>query len=594
MQVIRNTPWIFALCALSACSPHDENIDSGAMDAGTKTDGATDNVACDTGDSSFQGIQRVVFDGYGCTNSACHGQPGGTGGLDLRESVAYDSLFRVQSTASLKEPMQRVFAGDQNVSFLYRKLAAATEGTKLPEGAGAPMPVGLAPLSANHLEAVRLWIRGGAPEEGNVAGVNELLDCGQSTMVIANKIKPPAPPVLGKGAQFVSGPWNVSAGTEDEVCFATYYDLSQTEGLLPEWAKTPCGDRIGEFASECFAVSERALTQDPQSHHSIINAYIGPEGPDDAVWGKWTCHNGPHEGMECDPQRIGVSVLDGGADCEGTLSVCASEVAHGAGCPGWGPGGRNQRQVSMGGAQAPTSSSNYAEGVYAVLPSKAVIIWNSHGFNLTGQDTTIEQYNNVWFAPEDERLHLARRIFDFKDIFVANVPPYEQRTYCSTYTLPQGARLTGLSSHAHKRGVLWQTWLPPNDPSCTVDSKCEPSDSEPEYVSRTYNDPLSLTYDSPLAFDAEDESERTLKFCVTYDNGMENPDLLKRNSTSIGSTCDGAAYCVGGDSPGLECGSDDSLCGDGGLCDACPVVGGQTTEDEMFLMLGSYYVLNAR
>ena len=32
------------------------------------------------------------------------------------------------------------------------------------------------------------------------------------------------------------------------------------------------------------------------------------------------------------------------------------------------------------------------------------------------------------------------------------------------------------------------------------------------------------------------------------------------------------------------------LCSKCGVCDACPVRGGVTTEDEMFILTGSYYV----
>ena len=66
--------------------------------------------------------------------------------------------------------------------------------------------------------------------------------------------------------------------------------------------------------------------------------------------------------------------------------------------------------------------------------------------------------------------------------------------------------------------------------------------------------------------------------------------LFRSNSTSVGSTCN-VAYCVGGATPGLECGQDDSVCGDGGSCDACPVHGGVTTEDEMFISIPAYYIL---
>jgi len=41
---------------------------------------------------------------------------------------------------------------------------------------------------------------------------------------------------------------------------------------------------------------------------------------------------------------------------------------------------------------------------------------------------------------------------------------------------------------------------------------------------------------------------------------------------------------------GLACGGDDSACGADGTCDACPLYGGVTTDDEMFIPLGSYFV----
>ena len=48
--------------------------------------------------------------------------------------------------------------------------------------------------------------------------------------------------------------------------------------------------------------------------------------------------------------------------------------------------------------------------------------------------------------------------------------------------------------------------------------------------------------------------------------------------------------CFGGPNEGMACNGDDSICGEGGLCDACPAGPGVTTEEEMLLVLGSYYV----
>ncbi|MFT5484437.1 MAG: hypothetical protein ACI9GW_003102 [Halieaceae bacterium] len=546
---------------------------------------------CSRFSGSFERIQDIIFEGYDCTNSACHSGSNASGGLDLSPSVAYNNLFRVNSAASLVDPLQLVYPGEQNLSFLFHKLEAATAGTALPAGGGGAMPVGGA-ISADHLEALRLWIRNGAPEETDVDDVATLLGCDQPTPLQANKIDPPAAPPIGEGVQLVSGPWAVQPDSENEVCYATYYDLEKTPGLLPEWAKTSCeGGIFDDYTGSCFAVDSQTLTQDPQSHHSIINVYVGTTPVDDPSWGEWQCLNGPSVGMSCDPTRIGEPVAAGGADCGGDLFVCGTPAKKSIACVGWGAGDQRYKSVSLGGSQAPISASVLQDGVYSVVPSKGVIAWNSHAFNLSDEATTIEQYNSFTFAAADARVYRNRGIFDARNIFVASVPPYEERTYCSAWTLPQGARLTTLSSHMHQRGVFWQSWLPPQEPSCKPWNGCTPNTEPADYVSRLYNDPSYLDYKPPLPYDGASDADRTIKFCATYDNGLNYPDLLKRNSTSVGSTCYGAAFCAGGATPGLACGSDDSVCGDGGVCDACPVTGGFTTEDEMFLLLGSYYIV---
>jgi hypothetical protein len=561
----------------------------------------TDLFALDAGSSctqfegSFERIQSIIFDGYNCTNSACHGGSGNTGNLDLSANVAYQNLFRVDASASLTEPTQLVYPGEQGLSFLFQKLAAGTEGTSLPDGGGQAMPFGGAALTEDHLEAMRLWIRAGAPEFTDVDDVATLLGCSVGTAPKANKILPPPAPVIGEGVQFVSGPWTVETNSEDEVCFATYYDLEKIPGALPDWAKVDCsGGAYNNYDGECFAYNKQAFTQDPQSHHSIISSYVGATSPLDSAWGQWQCLNGPSAGMACDPTRIGEPVSEGGADCGGDLYACGTPAQSSFACTGWGARDHRQLRVSMGGAQSPVSNNNFTGGVYSVMPSKGVIIWNSHAFNLTTEDTTVEQYNNFYFAAGEERKHRNRAIFDSKDIFIANVPPYQERTYCSTTTIPVGSRLTELGSHAHKRGVLWQTWLPPQDPTCKTSTACTPNTEPADYVSKIYNDPLVITYDPPLEYDSSNAADRTIKFCLTYDNGLNFPELLKRNSLSVGSKCGNGSgnplHCIDGVTPGQVC-SDDSECGDGGVCDACNVWGGATTEDEMMILLGSYYLV---
>ena len=76
-----------------------------------------------------------------------------------------------------------------------------------------------------------------------------------------------------------------------------------------------------------------------------------------------------------------------------------------------------------------------------MVPIKGVVIWNSHAFNLTEQDTTLEQYINIYFADEDEQLYRQRGIFQANEIFDMYVPPYQEQEICSTYTIPEGSHL---------------------------------------------------------------------------------------------------------------------------------------------------------
>ena len=111
--------------------------------------------------STYQGLQSKLFDGQGCTNSACHGMAA-VGNLDLRADVSYSQLVNVASTGS---ELKRVELGLRGRSYLYLKLLAASK----PEDVninGAPMPSSEAPIPDNLLEALRLWIYAGAPETG--------------------------------------------------------------------------------------------------------------------------------------------------------------------------------------------------------------------------------------------------------------------------------------------------------------------------------------------------------------------------------------------------------------------------------------------
>lgn len=555
--------------------------------------GADSAGGCDHA-STYDAIQATVFEAKGCAENACHGDAM-RAGLDLRVGASFDALVRQPST--IDASIERVFPGDQGLSLLYQKLAAATDGTDLGD-LGQPMPLSGAPLSADQLEAMRLWIRAGAPSDSVVAGTLELLGCDGMFDPDPNKIQPLPAPAHDAGVQFYAGAWALDAEAEDEVCFATYYDFADQ---VPAEYQVDC-DQFGE-GRKCFAFRRNELAQDGQSHHSIINIYTPESDPEGGDWGPWECLGGDKAGQSCEP---------GATDACGSRGQCSTPAVTAVGCVlyphaprdfglGGGVGGPTGTLVQLSGAQESTFIDLPPPGVYSVLPLQGFVSWNSHGFNLTKKDTTIEQWVNLSFAPESERIWERRQIFEAGDIFkMTSVAPFEKREVCTTWTLPQYSQLLTLSSHMHGRGELFRIWLPPNEP-CARGIECQVPNGAADYESRLYDDPVYSYYDPPKAYAGGAAADRTFKACAVYDNGADNPLEVKRESTKPNTPacgfplascgCDAEdRVCFGGDSQGEPCDGDDSVCGEAGLCDACPLLGGVTTDDEMFIPLGSYYV----
>ncbi len=369
----------------------------------------------------------------------------------------------------------------------------------------------------------------------------------------------------------------------------------------------------------CFAYKKQILAQDPQSHHSIMHIYTGRFDTDDAGWGGFTYKfqdpNDPLNGLACDPTDF---------DATGQNDGCSGFPQSAAACLGYGPpdytfgGGLG---FGVGGtapmitrSQEPFYSQEYPAGVYSILPMGGLIVWNSHAFNLTQTDSTLSAYLNLDFAlGAGEQLDVVESIFDAASIFwqpLGNpdntVPPFTTREFCRTYTIPPDAELFELGSHTHETGVLWRTWAPPNTPCVPGAAACVPRIDVPLYLSTDYADPLQLLFDPPISHSGGlSVAARTYLFCSQYDNGSTPASPgVKRRSTSpspplglpVGGPCSiGETQCIGGPNHGTLCSGIQSICdsspgaGDGD-CDACPMRGGLTTKDEMFILLGNYFI----
>jgi hypothetical protein len=580
-EVIMGVNIALGKAAMGACMPADHQPDGQVMvdELVDGVDALIRGCNCPADAPSFsstwEGIQKTIFERHGCTQDICHGSTA-QAGLDLRADAAYADLIDVESTYSTHH---RVEPGEAERSFLWLKLAAKTDPDAIPNHEpvpGAPMPQIGDALSTDELELIRLWINDGAPDTGTVMGTEEILGaCLPPPVPIT--IKPLDPPAQNEGIQFVMPPWDLGAHSEHEVCFATYYDFT---GQIPAEFLTPNG--------KSFYFNTQELRQDPQSHHLILNRYTGDDTDvyDTDAFGNWTCRGGALAGQDCDP-LVRDSCGDG---------ICTSKIEESFACVGFGPGFGFNR-VQIGGAQQAQALTEYYPGVYAALPIKGVLFWNSHAFNLTDVDHAMNGRLNYYFASERE--FLVNGIFDTSMIFSANAPPFTSQTLCNVSPpLPRYARVFGLSSHTHKHGKHFTIAL---------------SDGTQVYESFVYNDPLNAQFDPPLGdpergdsssvlLNSANSEDRRLHYCSTYNNGegidgSPDVDLVTRASrvprnAPVFSRCTPTA-CVAG-KIGASC-SKDSDCdsaenaGDG-WCDACRITGGESTENEMFILIGQYFV----
>jgi hypothetical protein len=631
-----------------------------------------------TFDSTYELIQQVIFENRGCTSVTCHNSDA-AGGLDLSADVSWENLIEQPSEtipAGTVPGLKRVVPGQKDQSLLFLNLAAAT----LPDQWQPilrEMPLGLEPLTTNELDAVREWIEQGAPREGTVPGTGELLDaCLPPARPIP--IVPLPAPHPDEGRQVKMPKWSMPAESEDEVCFASYYDIS--DGIPAKYLSAD-GQRV--------RFKRNQIRQDPLSHHLIVTYYNGTAPHDDPSWGPFRCRGGEKDGEACAPTDLEFCG-------EG---LCGSQPRRSIACIGFGPGDSQTRRQAFSGTQEASFDQIYPEGVYGEVPTKGLLIWNSHAFNLSDVEGKLEAWINFEFAEPEDQVYPVRPIFNTTAIFEMNVPPFQAHEICNHQEFPPDTRLFQINSHTHQRGKRFRVFdgryvchggpnngaacspvpemsidvvdacggspcvmfAPPPAADCNGDGRvtinelttcvnvalgsralnaCPPADPDESgrvtvaeliaavraalvgaqvdavdpqllYTNLVYNDPTVVTFDPARIYSSAASSAvtRTLTYCSLYDNGASDPEEVKRRSTSPptpfgaaapGGPCAQASGCTEGQI-GAPCSGNneaahrscDSSPGAGdGFCDACMLRGGVTTEDEMFILMGGYFVEN--
>jgi hypothetical protein len=507
--------------------------------------------------SSFQAIQKIIFEDHGCTAQKCHGETK-QGGLDLRPDAAYKSLVDAKSSNSM---FARVQPGTAKESYLYLKLAAATEPGSV-EIAGSPMPVSGAPLSAQQLAAVELWIKKGAPETGFAADARSMTDVGSLLGSCLQPLEPITvtplePPAANEGFQYLLPSYLLKAGSEVENCTEFAFDF--TDKVPPEFK---------DEARNVIFVNGARVRQDAQSHHLVL--YNGGHDLSDIKGdlSTWTCREGARDGQSCDPHN-------GSADC-GDGGVCAG-VSAGFGGSCSPVGGRDGFSPQVANTQAPQAYIPPRDGVYWEVPLRGTLAFNSHAFNLTDKDTTLHARVNFYYTREVGRKLVPVNFTNYISI-AAGQAPFTTKMYCAKYVVPLGNSMTLLAVHTHRRGV--RTWV--NHPAMGM-----------IYENLDYNDPLYKKFEPWLDFNEPDDASRTLEYCATYNNGLKENneadlELVTRASRMPERTSCKPVACVAGKlmqacSTNADC---DTAPGAGdGSCDACTITAGTTTENEMFVLM---------
>jgi hypothetical protein len=515
--------------------------------------------------STFEAVQKVIFDRYQCV--ACHSGDSPSGELDLSPEVSYQNLIEVSSVGS---NLDRVYPGSRERSSLWLKMyghvdPSVTSLALMPPS--GPIP------TDEEFELLRLWLIGGAPDTGVVLGTEELLP-GCLSEPTPQSILPLEAPEPTEGVQFEMPGFDLYAASEREVCFATYYDFTDD---VPE-----------EYQSEdgkVFYFDGWEVRQDALSHHLIVFLpvpEVGEVTPDD--FSDWSCGGGERAGEPCDP-------LD--KEVCGRGGFCRTPVEDSLACNSYAPV-LTQQSLAVQQAQ---STQEFYPGTYREWPLRGIMLWNSHSFNITAVDHILRGRFNLRFARDRQYPQLEAGGFDtlfgIPRLLFEGTAPYTEQVLCERAILPEGARVTGISSHTHRLGKHFWYEMP---------------DGTHIYDSYIYNDPLNLFFEEPMSFDSPDPAERTLTYCSLFRNGVDEdgnpvPEEVTRASeigypvpfapgSNIG-LCE-PTHCVNEGMYDVECDDgianttgDDAACdsspgaGDG-ICDACPITGGITTGNEMF------------
>ena len=325
------------------------------------------------------------------------------------------------------------------------------------------------------------------------------------------------------------------------------------------------------------------VRQDPQSHHLLLYyspLNLEPEGVDvhHASFGTWTCAGGERAGEVCEPTDL--------AFC-GT-GVCASELRPSFACVGFGPPSGRPAEITGGAPQAQTNFL-FPGGVYQQLPLKGVMYWNTHAFNVTSRDHVMNGRVNYYFAEPEQQDNQACRISDFSAIFRPNNPPFTRETFCNDHVFPVGSRVFQLfgaqpqarrallGDRSERAADLRQLFVQrPGDPAVRSAARVRFAERRGAHRSLLRDVQQRRRSGRSAGHRPGDAGVARPTGGAEVHRQVQARRLRRRQARrAVHATTRTATRLPGA--------------GDG-WCDACNITGGESTENEMFVLFGAQYV----
>ena len=511
-------------------------------------------------------------------------------------------------------------------SFLWQKLAAADATSFDLGGKGSPMPQGLAAdLPGRARTRSGSGSCKGAPQDGVVPDTETLLE----------RLPAEARAAAGRaarrsgadqGVQFHAPPWEIPAQQDSEGA------ERRERGLLLDLLQP---DRQGP-APVHHRLSRRHLRRSDQSDEEVLHL----QPPAAAPVAEFAPQHHPHLQRRVPRERPGLGIpvqrrhrarrhglrsdaarraAPAGADCGG--GFCRGKVVKTVACTfGYGPKDFEGGVLGNGSAVAPSFSGSQQPQFERINPDGAFSILPDRGHHRV-ELARLQRLRHADHQPAVAQ-PLVHEPTCATPCAASSTAPTSS---CRTCRRSRRSSTVARCCSGRARGSPTSARTPTSADGCSASGgraspspatarrtnpgACLPEPTPPIMVTTEYNDPAQLIFKTPLALDGDDPASRRFKFCSIYDNGHTDPATVKRNSTSpvvlLGGKCFSSPPRPGQthllrqsqerrrkrQSPATA--TTASATARRARTTACatpaPLRGGVSTEDEMFILIGSYY-----